>query len=141
MKKTKAELFEIACKKYLSPLERKELTYDQKVKMINFGAKELLGVVRYNQLKAGKVDVENLGMTDSELGSMVDELPIDDTMKQIVRYRVQKYPHDEIKDLLNIPHMTYYRLIDDMREIMGDNMELLEVSNDTWHKKTRGYDE
>ena len=138
---TKAERFKLACKKYLTPLENKEFTYKQKVSMVNFGAKEQLGDVRYNQLKAGKVDVENIGITDSELGMLVDDLPLDDISKQIIRYRVQKYTHREIYELMNIKHSTYYELLADIQAVVGDNMELLEVEHETIHKKSPSYNE
>ena len=136
----KVNNFQRACNKYLTQDEQKSLTYEQKIQIINYGAKQELSNYRYEKL-TGVGDMDNKGKELKLVCDAINSLPMTERQRNIARYRYQQYTISEIGVLLGISERTIDNEIMAIKVIMGDNAELLESQHDTWHKKVTAYDE
>jgi len=133
--------FKSACRRYLTDDMNRLLTYEQKVEMVNFIAKQQRDDNRYNGLTCKKL-VENEGIADySGIGETLDSLPLSDRQRNIARYKYQRYTIPEISQLLYISEATVSREIANIKHIIDDNREMLEPEYDVWSKKTTSYNE
>ena len=132
--------FKNLCRLYLTDEEDQLLSYEQKVKMINFTASQVKKDREFESF-TGRGTVDNISNDLKDIGETVNSLPMTGRQKEIARYRCLDWTIEEIGDLLSLSHRTIDYEIEAIKAIMLDNKELLECEHEAIHKKSYGYDE